>query len=86
MNLKQVTARHKELETNIQQAFENLKGQGGFNPMSIMKVFSGGSFDLGELGLPSGLFEDLAEYQDLSATLRSVVEKVAVKMEEKANA
>ncbi len=86
MNLKQITTRHKELEANIQQAFENLKGKGGFNPMSLMKVFSGGELNLEALGLPESLFSDLAEYQALSAALRDVAEKVAAKMGESANA
>ncbi|MCG9727153.1 hypothetical protein [Vibrio brasiliensis] len=86
MNLNQITTRHKELEANIQQAFESLKGKGSFNPMSLMKLVSGGDLNLGALGLPENLFEELAEYQALSATLRGVAEKVAAKMGESAHA
>ena len=86
MNLKHITARHKELEINIHNAFEKLKSKGGFNPMSLMKVFSGGEINLEALGLPESLFSDLAEYQALSAALREVAEKVAVKMGETTNA
>ncbi|MCG9728087.1 hypothetical protein [Vibrio brasiliensis] len=86
MNLIQITTRHKELEANIKQALESFQGKGDFNPMSLMKVFSGGGLNLEALGLPESLFSDLAEYQALSATLRDVAEKVAVKMGERAHA
>ncbi|MDC5704684.1 hypothetical protein OPW13_12530 [Vibrio europaeus] len=86
MNLIQITTRHKELEVNIQQALESFQGKGDFNPMSLMKVFSGGGLNLEALGLPESLFSDLAEYQTLSARLRDVAEKVAAKMEAATNA
>ncbi|WP_162047281.1 hypothetical protein [Vibrio taketomensis] len=80
MNLLDLTTRHKELEARLHTAFDALKKGGGINPMSLMKVLGGG-FDLSALGLPSDLFEVLAEYQQVSAQLRNVVEKVAEKME-----
>ncbi|WP_114787328.1 hypothetical protein [Vibrio tetraodonis] len=86
MNLNNITARHKALEININNAFEKLKNKGGFNPMSLMKVISGGEINLEALGLPESLFSDLAEYQALSATLREVAEKVAAKMGEATHA
>ncbi len=80
MNLLDLTTRHKELEARLHTAFDALK-KGGINPMSLMKVLGGGGFDLSVLGLPSYLFEVLAEYQQVSAQLRTIVEKVAEKME-----
>ena len=80
MNLQEITTRHQTLETNIKNAFENLKSQ-GFKPMKLIKIVKSGEMDFKALGLPENFFEELAEYQALSATLRTVAEKVAAKME-----